>query len=536
MSDWPQSGLTINIYSSGTTLISDPDALLSRAQDIRFSTGYPGGLYLTASFYIPLDVTRSTMIRHAQRCVIRNGAAVVWEGFITEITYDIGQSEQGIEVSALGYGSLLAMRYKYDRPIDRRFTAPQVNVWANTCPLTTGSIPNGHVNEQCNFDNNNRLMFLPKFEAWGNGQFAALQYMVNAGSNVKRAQFTYDMQEGAQAWELELRDITNDIDLFSSTSSGSGTQDITLGTSTDRLEFRFYSRAAQTPTSSSIYAKITNLAIMSESSASTVMTTPSKIISAYTVYAAAPFSACTTLIDQTNTYDMIPIGIVTDSLTESILQFITRVSQFSSGNTKWSIGIRESEAIAGGSSPLIYYEPQPLLTDYDYVVSIDEENLIGGFKLVASALPDELVNTAYVRFRNSRGQEDWSYNSYDLPSWLKYLNRVVSIDAGTGVNTIAGGDTFGNTYLTGRSGLQYYVSGPIQIKGYLRHKAGDRVPAAMVRAGKRLKIENFIGDFGDVSGAGFTFLISQTEYNDGDETISITLGRPDSLSVSLAAA
>lgn len=529
MSDQTQSGLTINIYSSGAIPISDPDAILSRVQDIRFSTGYPGGLYLTASFYIPLDVTRSNMIRHAQRCVIRNGAAAAWEGFVTEITYDIGQESQGIEVSALGYGSLLATRYKYDRPIDRRFTAPQVSIWA--------AIPDGlNTNEKCNFDNNNRLMFIPKFEAWGNGEYAALQYSTNAGSNIKRAQFTYDMQEGAQAWELELRDRRNNTTLFSSTSSGSGTADFTFGgaSSSDLFEFRFYSRAAQTPTSSSIYGKITNLAMMAENASGSTITTPSKIISAYATYASSPFSTCTTLIDQTNAYDMIPIGVVTDSLTESIFQFITRIAQFSSGNTKWSVGVRESEAIAGGSSPLIYYEAQPLLTDYDYVVSLDEENLVGGFKIVASALPDELVNVAYVRFKNSRGQEDWTYNPVDSSSQTKYLKRIVSIDAGTGVNTIAGGDAFGNTYLTGRSGLQYYVSGPIQIKGYLRHKAGDRVPAAMVRAGKRLKIENFIGDFGDVSGAGFTFLISQTEYNDASETISITLGRPDSLAVSLA--
>ena len=36
-----------------------------RIQGIRFSTGYPGGLYLSASMYVPKDIVESWLLRGA---------------------------------------------------------------------------------------------------------------------------------------------------------------------------------------------------------------------------------------------------------------------------------------------------------------------------------------------------------------------------------------------------------------------------------------------------------------------------------------
>ena len=48
-----------------------------------------------------------------------------------------------------------------------------------------------------------------------------------------------------------------------------------------------------------------------------------------------------------NTFDLESAGLVQDSLNESMYQFMQRVSKFSSDNSAWSVGVRESERIAG---------------------------------------------------------------------------------------------------------------------------------------------------------------------------------------------
>ena len=74
--------LTVEVYSSGTTRIVDPAGELPWAQSINFSTGYPGGLYLAGSLYIPRDILRQWAVAGAQRVVFRNGLTIVYEGYI----------------------------------------------------------------------------------------------------------------------------------------------------------------------------------------------------------------------------------------------------------------------------------------------------------------------------------------------------------------------------------------------------------------------------------------------------------------------
>jgi len=189
-----QSSLTIEVYSSGSTQITDPNNLLQRAEDIHFATCYPGGIYTTASFFIPLDVTRWIPLKHAYRVVIRDGTKLVWEGWLAEITFKVDPGRSGIEVSCLGLWSLLFHQYKYNRWVDRRYDGPNVDMWYAHA---------GNANEKCTFDKRDRLMFIPKPEAWSSGEFAVLRYHLNGSSNVKQANFSYDLQEGAQAFPEE---------------------------------------------------------------------------------------------------------------------------------------------------------------------------------------------------------------------------------------------------------------------------------------------------------------------------------------------
>jgi len=523
-----QSTLVIEIYSSGSAQIVDPNNLLARAEGIRFATCYPGGIYTTASFFISLDVTRWIPIKHGFRIIIRDGTRLVWEGWIAEVIYKVDPARSGIEVSCLGFWSLLFHQIKYNRWIDRRFDGPTVDIWyANDTSA----------NAKCTFDKRDRLMFIPKPEAWSSGEYASLRYTLNAASNVKRAKFTYDLQEGAQAWELMLYDVQHSASLWSTASSGSGNADITLSASSAAtLDFRLYSRAAQTPTSSSIYGKITNMSMLAENSSGSVTTTPTAILQACTAeaYSGCILSACTNLIGS-NTYDLTDIGIVDDGLNRSLADFMLEVAKLSSDGSKWVIGVRESEADAGETRALLYYEQPPALTDYDYVLSVDEEVLAGGFDLVASAMPEDVLKRVIVKFKNPRGLEDWSYADKTIST--NYLSRHAVVTADNSVTTLIGASALAETIIASRQNLSYRIGTPITIKGFVRAKTGEHVPASWVRAGKRIKIENFLGDFGDeATGTGFTFLISQTEYNDENETNRLTLGKPDSVALDMAKA
>jgi hypothetical protein len=79
------NGLTIEVYSSGTTRIADPSDVLQYAYGLNYSTGFPGGLYLDCGFYVPRDLASYWAVRGAQRVVIRQRAACGYEARIDNL-------------------------------------------------------------------------------------------------------------------------------------------------------------------------------------------------------------------------------------------------------------------------------------------------------------------------------------------------------------------------------------------------------------------------------------------------------------------
>lgn len=69
----------VELIQSGLIDIRDE---FSRAEAIRFSTSYPGGLYLDASMEIARDIVSAWLVKGAQRIRILNGQNVVYEGLI----------------------------------------------------------------------------------------------------------------------------------------------------------------------------------------------------------------------------------------------------------------------------------------------------------------------------------------------------------------------------------------------------------------------------------------------------------------------
>jgi hypothetical protein len=506
----------IAVYA-GTTAVDDPFGLLNRAEQITFSTTYPGGYYDSFNCFIPCDPTTRLPFTYLNTLIVRDGLTTIWRGDIISITLVINANRSGVEISAVGQLAYLKYTSTVRRWIDRRFSSQMAGVW---------EYQTGVFSEKCTPDQYNRLMFTPKAVAWGNGDYVVMRYSVYNNSKVKRISFSYDFQEGAQVWEFDLYDYDNSAVLWGPlTASGTGTQNITLTTTSNTLEFRYASRAAQTPPADgSVYAKITNLAVFGANPSGAAVTTVADVIKAY----CALLSYTDYTHFGTNTYDLTTAGFVADDLTETFLESIQRVMQFSAGNDAYSFGFNDYG--------LPYFEMQPVLTDYDYIVNLAESN-ISGFELVLSADYGEIYNEIFVRRTDEDGKMHIVTGIDDSglgnsTSKTKYRQRVYRAEAGTSAQ--AGAVDVGKQTLKAKKDLQYYVRQPLVMHDTILAKNGVRVPVAQVRAGRRIRIENFSTDAGDALGAGLTFLISRTEYNDDTNSISISCGTPDDLALYLA--
>jgi len=109
------NNLTIEVYSSGTTLLPDLSGELLRAEQLQFSTGYPGGRYLNASFFVPRDILQPWHLRANQRVIFRNGLVVVYEGWINGFDYIDDGAVTGIRVNIEGGWQKFLMRRQWDK-------------------------------------------------------------------------------------------------------------------------------------------------------------------------------------------------------------------------------------------------------------------------------------------------------------------------------------------------------------------------------------------------------------------------------------
>ena len=233
-----------------------PEERLKRAFNFRIRTVYPGGLYASCTFSIPLFANEQLMIRGGDYLMVKNGNTLVFDGYIVNLTPapfgQVGNTE--IELSGAWDYTLrqqgINKRWRDNRLDDK--------VWTFSTNLT------GDGDSQCTIDRKNRLRFTPKGVAWANGDYAALRYTQPYGQTTKRITYSYDLLEGAQAWEISVwrsTDASSWTKMTNAsgetygtgtttviTATGTGSIDVTLATPSRYIELRFYARAAQTPT------------------------------------------------------------------------------------------------------------------------------------------------------------------------------------------------------------------------------------------------------------------------------------------------
>lgn len=500
-----------------------------RVEIERFSKAYPGG-FAECSLLIQRDPLLPLSFGLGDRLQILNGPRIVWEGDITSIEHYATDSSQGVRIMAVGVWGTVTARTTSKVWADNRMGA---DTW--TEPTTALSGVDKTPDRVISIDRTSgRLRWTPKAEAFTLNWFHRARYRMPTSQTVKRFKGSYTLQEGAQAWEIGWINQTTTGVEWSVNASGSGTFDVTLTTPSNEIWAYLAARAAQTPKSDgTYYGQIDDAA----SGATQFMVYgETGNINCYEIFRdvrgyISELSADESLIDGSLTVSVEPFFAQGREAYRSILARIAGYGTSSYGPIGY--GIRES-SLSNDGKPILYCEPWPALTDYEYQVSV--RDAAGGVRVVRDI--GGVANWIVVTYQDALGDTttltpDDDATLKDQTSIDAYGERHMLLNLGQIGSTPS--ISYARAVLSVAKDPQVYISGSLRFAGYLTAKSGERVPAANVREGERVKIVDFISDVLDVSGAGLTAVITLAEYSDADGgSVSLSFGVPNKLTIMLA--
>jgi hypothetical protein len=511
------NALTALVYDQAGALIQDPDHDLKKMEVGSFSTQYPGGLFGASDLFIPRDIARYWTVQGAGRVLLRNALQTVYEGYISNLPIRVEEVTQGRGIHANGAWGHILMNRRIRKPwADTRIDEANWPYYA--------AAPGA---EKCTLDRNSRLRFTPKHEAWALNDYASIVYHAPVGETIKRVTFAFDFNEGAQNWYMGMADSAAAI-LWEISATSTGTQDITLATPRNWIYFYFWSGAGQTPASDgTIYAQLTDLVVYTETG-TIDLTEIAKDVAAKDSRISTDFS-----LIGSNTLSLVPF--ITDDIGgyPTLADILDKAAKYGDSSfNSWAVGLRESDLSTDGK-PILFVEQYPALTGYDYAVRLEEGNLTPPFEPWQDF--DELYNYIIVQYLDDNGRTIYITPSddaglTDAASVATYGQRDYLLTPNVN-SKLAVAATPGKRFLAAHKDPIWRVNGNITIKGWIRGANSQIIPACQIRAGKRIKIENWLSD---VSGTGLTFLITGTTYTDADQTCQISVGNADPLDVVLA--
>jgi hypothetical protein len=517
--------IVIKAYSTGTTEIYGGG--LDKAQDLTFSHQYPGGMCNSMTFFVPRDITSTWTLQGAQRITAWNGFHMVWEGYVASIAPTLSGGAQGMAVTCAGAWAWLLMNRKTQKPwADTRLDN---NAWAEaTAAADANDIS---LLKSCQIDRTNRIRFTPSSirdaagaeKGWANGNYVRVIYTAPTGQTIKRITLDYDLQEGAQAWELNLYSVTGATNLLNRTASNAtpGTRvswdSGTIATPTQSVFLIFKSGAAQTPaTDGTMYGDVANVVVYTE-----VGNINAQEIIKDIAAMVSPISTDLTKIGA-ETLSLVPfISDPPQTLADEIAAAAT------TGDTsfnRWGYYVGFSSDFSDGKPGLVL-EQVPALTDYDYALRVDDKLGTGGLSFSQDF--DAIRNWIGVQYQDTTGRPvyvtpDDDAALKDASSITNYGQRELWLTLPT--TSLANAKYQAGRWLAMLKDPQWKATGTITVAGSIRAKSGQPVPASQILPGKRVKIENWLND---LSGAGLTFLISGTDYTDNGQTCAMTIGKPD---------
>lgn len=517
--------LTVEVYSSGTTRITDPGNLLVKASGIGFGTQYPAGKYTAASFYVPRDITSGWELALGQRVIFRNRLTVVYEGEIDHFEHILGEFTQGTVVHCVGKWAAIMLRRTWIKIWSDNRLDPEIWRASNSLDL-----------EDWQIDRTSRIHMTPNAGAFVANDYIAVRYAMPVGETVKRIVCHEDFSEKAgQDWKMSIYRST-DASAWTEMTGASGETyadgtttvlsatgnddiDVTLATPSRYIELRMTSNGDNTVAARDHnHAQWTNLVVYSETSAINIKEVATDIVGTFTVL-NADVSHLTA-----NTQDLTPFFSGGDAIGDILLY---AASFGDSSNNRWAVGLLDSEqAGTPDGKPVLFAEAFPALTDYDLSLRRDEQNIVGECTLVQDG--GQIVNYVIVEYQDLDG-----FTVRITPTDEATLTNAASVAAygqrekvlSLGYSTDAVALENGERYLAAYKDPQWVVTSPVTVVNTIRRKNGGDLPVSQIYAGQRVRFEDFISDQAG-GGTGLTLLVTQTDYDDTSKTTTLSFGRP----------
>lgn len=523
--------VTIEIYD-GTTKILDVSGDLDFAENVEFTTHIPGGDYGEASFFVERDITEPLAFEIGHRVNFLHGQTIVYEGFISGINRIVEADYQGIEFLCLGPTDWILMRY----PLEKKWADDSIGdqVWVQQTA--------GIDLEDWIVDRQGRIHINPGTGAFASGDYTALRYTMPVGQTIKRLFYAYDMLEKAgQSWEMSMWRSTDGITFTQMTNAsgetysvgtttvivatGTGTVNVTLATPSRYLELRYYARGNNNPVNSDHnHAVWTSLAVFSETDNPITMTTIAQdcaaevsaagYINSSTSFIATPSTQLTLEPFVTNGYPSIA-DILNDA-----------VGRGDGAFNRYIWGMRQSGQVGSSDGkPVLYLRAYPLTTDWEYEVSLGDENIASGIDLLqdGAAIVNHIIasrgdingNSIYITPTDDANFED---------ATSKSTYRVLSgVRLDTGDCSLAEATAYVKRFKATYKDPPFRLLRPLVLVDYIRTKFGNEVPVRRVKSGERIRINDFVSS---PSGISPVFVISSISHSVANGLISITTGVP----------
>lgn len=333
-----------------------------------------------------------------------------------------------------------------------------------------------------------------------------------------------------QAWELRLRDRTGSTTIWSQTTSGTGSQNDTLGTPRQTLHLELISKTKQRgEDNGSVYGQVSSVEVYSETGAINIATIAEDVIGIVT-----SLNSTTSKINTpSNPIELMPF--ITNG-PETAAAILSRAASYGDADfNRWYCQLVASElAPTPNGMAVLEVAQYPSLTAYDYQVSIYQKNVSG---LSLSVDYGYIANRITLAYTDEDGTAvvltpDDNSSLADADSIALYDRRDESFSLGTASNATA--LNIGKRILATRKNPRVVISESIRVRGSILDNNGQPVPACEITAGKRLRVQNYLDDKIGVTGAFLTFILSGVKYDDQTETATLQCSLPDIIAAVLA--
>jgi hypothetical protein len=337
--------------------------------------------------------------------------------------------------------------------------------------------------------------------------------------------------QGQQEWSIRVVDYVGATTIWERTTTGSSARDSTLGTPRNRLNFELGAKAQQVAdfnTEDGYFGMGESIMVYSETGSINLTEIAGDIVDIFT-----DINSDKTRIDS-NTKTLEPFFTEGREFATDVLLRAAKYGD--SSDNSWAVYLLPSnESKSPDGKPVLGVSQYLPLSDYDYSIRMDDKNLVQPFQL--SIDYDYLANWIVVEHTNEEGNRvTWTPDDIsglrDDTSMNLYNRRDLIVDAGDA--GVVAALEYGYRVLAIRKDPRFIITGPIKVQGYIKSKGGLRTPSSKIRAGERIRIEDFMEDLAGETDAGLTFMITKTNYSHKKETCSISTGLPDDLAVYMA--